>query len=41
MQKSKTGIYGDPTNASVEKGKQIVEAIIEEYKDFLKEFYSI
>ena len=39
LQKSKTGIYGDPTAASKEKGEKIFKAIVETYKSFLKEFY--
>ena len=39
LQKSKTGIYGDPTKATKETGKKIMEAIVKNYKRFIKEFY--
>jgi len=39
LQKSKTGIYGDPTKATKETGRRIMQAIIENYKKFIKEFY--
>jgi len=39
LQKSKTGIYGDPTKATKETGKQIMQAIINNYQKFIKEFY--
>ena len=39
LQKSETGIYGDPTKATKETGKKIMEAIVKNYKRFIKEFY--
>ena len=39
LQKSKTGIYGDPTKATKETGKKIMQAIINNYQKFIKEFY--
>jgi creatinine amidohydrolase len=39
LQKSKTGIYGDPTAATEKKGKDIFESIVKKYTAFLKEFY--
>ncbi len=38
LQPSKTGIYGDPTVASKETGKQVAQAIVENAIEFLKEF---
>ena len=38
LQKSKTGIYGDPTKATKETGKKIMQAIINNYQKFIKEF---
>jgi creatinine amidohydrolase len=38
---SKTGVLGDPTEASEETGKQIVNVIVESYYKFLKEFYTM
>ena len=35
---SSTGIVGDPTSASREKGKLFFDAIVEGLADFLKEF---
>ncbi|MEM4311908.1 MAG: creatininase family protein [Nitrososphaerales archaeon] len=37
---SKTGICGDPTLATEEKGKEIIEAITDEFAEFIKEFKS-
>jgi len=37
-QKSKTGIYGDPTVATKETGRKIFETIIDAYVSFLKEY---
>ena len=39
LQKSKTGIYGEPTKATKETGRKIMEAIVKNYKKFIKEFY--
>jgi len=38
IQQSKTGIYGDPTCASVETGEKCCRAIIENLSRFLKEY---
>lgn len=38
LQKSKTGVYGDPTEATKEAGKKIMQAIINNYQKFIKEF---
>jgi creatinine amidohydrolase len=40
IQKSKTGIYGDPTCASKETGKLVYEEIIEKLSKFIEEFYA-
>lgn len=39
IQKSKTGIYGDPTSASEETGRMIYEEIIEKLSQFIREYY--
>ena len=39
IQKTKTGIYGDPTLASKETGKKIMETILKNYTEFIREFY--
>lgn len=39
IQKSKTGIYGDPTNASRETGRKLAEEIVRNYEKFIREFY--
>ncbi|MGB9878205.1 MAG: creatininase family protein [bacterium] len=39
IQKSKTGIYGDPTPATEETGKIIYEEIVENLCQFIREFY--
>ena len=39
LQKSKTGIYGDPTVATGETGKKIMGAIVKNSLKFIKEFY--
>ncbi len=38
LQKSKTGIYGDPTVATKETGKKIFESILDVYSPFLIEY---
>ncbi len=40
LQQSETGVYGDPTTATAEKGKQIVAAAVEKYKAFLHEYFN-
>ena len=40
IQESKTGIYGDPTVASKETGKRIMEATVENYVEFIREFHN-
>ena len=40
IQKSKTGIYGDPTCASIETGEKCCQAIIKNLSKFLKEYYA-
>lgn len=40
IQKSKTGIYGDPGKATKETGEIIFRTGVEEYKKFIREFYS-
>ncbi|OGO10389.1 MAG: hypothetical protein A2Y93_10725 [Chloroflexi bacterium RBG_13_68_17] len=40
LQNSKTGAYGDPTVATPETGEAIMEAIVQDYCDFLEEFYN-
>jgi len=40
LQKSKTGTLGDPTAADPETGKIAFEAIIADYRDFIREFYN-
>jgi len=39
IQKSKTGIYGDPTVATSQTGKRLMEAILKNYIAFIREFY--
>jgi len=39
IQKSKTGIYGDPTVASKETGEKIFKETVNTYIEFIKEFY--
>lgn len=39
LQKSRSGAYGDPTVASAETGKALMEGIVAEYCAFLEEFY--
>lgn len=40
LQRSETGVYGDPTVAAAETGHAILEAIVEKYGRFLREFYA-
>ncbi len=40
VQKSRTGVYGDPTLATKETGKRIMEATVENYVEFIREFYN-
>lgn len=39
IQKSRTGIYGDPTVATARTGKKIMEAIVKNSLKFIKEYY--
>lgn len=39
IQKSKTGIYGDPTVATASTGKRLMEATVKKYAEFIIEFY--
>ncbi len=39
IQKSKTGIYGDPGKATREMGEIVFKAGVQEYKKFIKEYY--
>jgi len=39
IQRSKTGIYGDPTPATREMGEKIFAAALKNYVKFIKEFY--
>lgn len=41
LQKSKTGIYGDPTVATAETGRQLVEAMVTNGVAFAREFMSV
>lgn len=38
IQKSRTGIYGDPTVATRETGRKLMEATIKNYVEFIREF---
>lgn len=40
IQDSQTGIYGDPTCADAETGRKIMEAMVEEYRKFLTEYWN-
>jgi len=40
VQQSKTGIYGDPNHASVKTGREIVKAAVENYVEFIREYYT-
>ncbi|MDX1357968.1 MAG: creatininase family protein [Clostridia bacterium] len=40
IQKSETGLYGDPTTATAELGAIIVEEIKRNYREFMLEFYN-
>lgn len=40
LHKSKTGVLGDPTVATVEVGEALFEAMVSEYCGFLTEFYN-
>ena len=39
VQQSKSGVYGDPTAASKDTGRAIMEATVRNYVAFIKEFY--
>jgi creatinine amidohydrolase len=41
LQKSKTGIYGDPTVATAETGRQLLEAMVANGVAFAREFMSV
>lgn len=40
LQKSKTGIYGDPRLASAETGKALVESVSADFAEFLEELFN-
>lgn len=40
VQRSKTGVYGDPTVATKETGKRIMETTVENYVEFIREFHN-
>jgi len=40
IQRSESGVYGDPTVASKQSGKAIMDALINNYTAFIREFYS-
>jgi creatinine amidohydrolase len=40
IQRSKTGIYGDPTPATSETGRACIDGILKHYKKFLMEYYN-
>lgn len=40
LQKTASGALGDPTQASAETGKVVTEAILADYAEFLREFYT-
>ncbi len=40
LQDSKTGVYGDPTVASKETGQAILNGILENYREFIVEYYN-
>ncbi len=41
IQRSETGIYGDPTKADVEFGRSVFEAAVANLCDFLREYHAI
>jgi len=41
LQETKTGLYGDPTNASVETGKAVIKAAVEAGVEYLEAYYSL
>ncbi len=41
VQKSKTGIYGDPTVATKKTGEKIIQATVNSYVEFIREFYEV
>jgi len=40
LQKSKTGVYGDPTVATREMGEFIMKALLKNYREFIREYIS-
>lgn len=40
LQTSETGVYGDPSCASIETGEAIMKGLVENYKKFIKEYHS-
>lgn len=41
LQKTVTGIYGDPTDATAELGKQVLEFAAQKGADYVQEFYNV
>jgi creatinine amidohydrolase len=39
LQKSRTGVYGDPTVASIETGTKVLEAAVDELAEMAREYY--
>ena len=40
LQESRTGVYGDPTVASVETGRSVLEATVQKLAQFVREYYA-
>jgi creatinine amidohydrolase len=40
LQQSRTGVYGDPTVASVETGRIVLEATVQKVAEFVREYYA-
>ncbi len=40
-QGSKSGVLGEPSYATAEKGKAFVEAIVQNYEELLTEYYHL
>ena len=40
VQQSRTGVYGDPTVATIETGQKALQGTVEKYIEFLREYYA-
>lgn len=40
LQQSRSGVYGDPTTATVEMGEQVLQATVDQFVELVREYYA-